>query len=402
MSNSNTTPKILLLVSGSIAAFKAVSLCSKLVQLGYDIEVVLSESATQFVGPASFEGFTRKKVHLKNFEAGSMMAHIDLERSCDLILNYPSTATTFFRFVHGDGSDLMGAIFLAHEFKKPFWIAPAMNQAMLANPGTQENLEKLESWGARVFLGESGNLACGEVGSGRLIEPEAMLAEIRGFFEQNTVPKRILITAGGTTEPIDPIRSITNFSSGETGFRIAKRLESLGHEVTLLQSKHSKFSTRLKRVILYDTTLDFGRQFEQELKTHSYDVLIHSAAVADYAVESVTDLDLHPIKQTSKIQENHGLILHLKPNPKFIHQARKLSQNSKIKMISFKLTAGGGDLKLDSYDSDCVFHNEFQTVSSRLHPGTFYKRNEAGTLQPIQSVQTKEELIRLISKEINS
>ena len=112
--------RILLMVSGSIAAFKAVALCSKLVKAGYDLEVVLSDSAIEFVGPASFEGFTRKKVHRKNFEAGSMMAHIDLDRSCDLVLNYPSTATTISQYVHGNGESLLGAIFLAHDFKKPF------------------------------------------------------------------------------------------------------------------------------------------------------------------------------------------------------------------------------------------------------------------------------------------
>jgi phosphopantothenoylcysteine synthetase/decarboxylase len=143
MSASKTPARILLLVSGSIAAFKAVALCSKLVQAGFDVEVAMSQNALQFIGVASFEGITRKKVHVQNFEVGSMMAHIDLERNCDLILNYPSTATTLSHFVHGNGSELLGAIFSAHEFKKPFWIAPAMNQAMIANPATEENLNFL-------------------------------------------------------------------------------------------------------------------------------------------------------------------------------------------------------------------------------------------------------------------
>ena len=401
--------KILLLVSGSIAAFKAVALCSKLVQSGYEVEVALSESALEFVGAASFEGFTRKKVHQKNFEIGNMMAHIDLERSADLILNYPSTATTISAFVHGNGESLLGTLFLAHEFKKPFWIAPAMNQGMIANPATQENLAKLEEWGIQTFLGDSGSLACGENGAGRLIEPEAMLAKINDYFNETSSslkskpkPKRILITAGGTREPIDPIRSITNFSSGETGYRIAKHLQSLGHDVTLIQAKSSRFSGGIRGLRTYDTTLEFADLFAQELKTESFDVLIHSAAVADYSVESVTNSDGQNLNQDSKIQENGALFLKLKPTPKLIQNARSLSLNPKLKIISFKLTSGESDLKLRNYDSEYILHNEFSKVASHTHVGTLYKRNANGAYQEDSQVRTKAELIKLIAERVNS
>jgi phosphopantothenoylcysteine decarboxylase/phosphopantothenate--cysteine ligase len=397
---------ILLLVSGSIAAFKAVALTSKLVQAGYEVEVVMSESAGEFVGAASFEGFTRKKVHLQNFESGTMMAHIDLERKTDLILNYPSTATTISKFVHGNGESLLGAIFLAHEFKKPFWVAPAMNQGMMANPALEENLAKLEHWGIRTMLGEAGNLACGEVGSGRLMEPETMLAHINQFFaedsQQRSQLKRILITAGGTREPIDSVRSITNFSTGETGYRLAKHLQNLGHEVTLLQSKHSQFLGGLKNVLTYDTTRDFAKLFEQELKNCRFDTLIHSAAVADYAVDRITTADGQSVLMDSKIQSSGTLVLTLKPNPKLIQNARRMSLNPKLQIISFKLTSGDSDKKLESYDSEYILHNELSEVASHHHKGILYKRTIDGRYLEDAKVQNKSQLTKLIAKRVNS
>ena len=243
MLKSNQNPKILLQVSGSIAAFKAVALCSKLVQNHFDVEIVMSPSAEQFIGKASFEGITRRKVHHANFEEGSMMAHIDLERWADLILLYPATAHTLSTLAHGDGGSLIGALFLAHQFTKPYWIAPAMNTAMMNHPAVTENLQKLQNWGVRVFHGTEGNLACGEIGNGRVIEPEHMFDLIQKEFKKDTLAKnaRILITAGGTTEPIDSVRSITNTSTGETGFVLAQSLLAQGHQVTLLQSRNSRF-----------------------------------------------------------------------------------------------------------------------------------------------------------------
>ena len=413
-----SSPKILLLVSGSIAAFKSIALCSKLVQTGFEVNVALSESALHFVGAASFEGLTRKKVILKNFEEGSMMAHIDLERNADLILNYPSTATTLSHFAQGSGESLLGTLFLAHEFKKPFWIAPAMNQAMLSHPAVKENLKKIESWGINLFFGESGNLACGEVGAGRLLEPETMLSLIQSYFKAShdmTQPvgiqalsrKRILVTAGGTREPIDPVRSIINFSTGETGYLIAKHLESLGHDVTLLQSKASRFQEKtsaghsgVKNIISYDTTSDFAIIFEQELKTKNFDFLVHTAAIADYAVDKITNLENAPLSQASKIQDTGPIKLTLKPNPKFLQKVRGFSLNPGIKLISFKLTSGESSLKLDSYDSEYIFHNELSKVSNHEHFGTFYARNAGRKYQAIQTVSSKAELVKFIADQI--
>jgi phosphopantothenoylcysteine decarboxylase/phosphopantothenate--cysteine ligase len=239
----------------------------------------------------------------------------------------------------------------------------------------------------------AGNLACGETGAGRLIEPETMLAHLQTYFLQKTEPKRILVTAGGTTEPIDPVRSIINFSTGETGFRIAQTLCNLGHDVTLVQSVHSRFADRLPKIVRYNTTKEFGEIFENKLKNNFFDVLIHSAAVADYSVENVAH---------SKIQGSAPLTLTLKPNPKYIARARDWSKNKKLKIISFKLTSGENDLKLSSYDSEYILHNELSEVGSQNHEGTLYERNADGNYSAKQTLKTKDELVTLIGNLVES
>ena len=372
MLNSNLSKKILLQVTGSIAAFKAVALCSKLVQLGHEVEVILSEGAQKFVGAASFEGFTRKKVHTSLYTDGQMMAHIDLERWADVILLYPASANTVAKIASGQADTLIAALFLAHEFKKPYFIAPAMNQAMFAHPATQAHLQTLKNFGMKILTPNEGFLACGEVGAGRVIEPEEILA----FLTSPKNGKKILITSGGTSEPIDSVRSITNFSTGETGYRIAKELKLAGHDVTLIQSKQSSF--QLPNQFSYTTTSEFVDLVKSQLQNQAYDYLIHAAAVADYRVEE-------PVKQ--KLQSKDAQTLTLVPNEKVINSVRNWSKNKSLKLISFKLTSNS-DLKLDAYDSEWIIHNELKDVNQENHIGTIYNKEKI----PQFKFKTKTEL----------
>ena len=395
--------KFLLQVSGSIAAFKAVALCSKLTQAGYEVEVVLSEGAEHFVGAASFEGLTRRKVHLGNFDEGAMMAHIDLERWADLILLYPASANTIAHLANGFSNTLIGSLFLAHEFKKPYWILPAMNQAMLAHPTTKAHLNTLSQMGVKIYAPDSGTLACGEIGSGRLVEPEAILGEINAHFnrlpnanEASEKKSRILITSGGTREPIDAVRSITNQSTGKTGHSLAVALQNAGFQVALLQSIHSKYSDLSVPTIHFDTTEDFSDLLEKELKGHHYDFLIHAAAVADYSVDQILDSDGLELSGTVKIQNNTPLTLRLKPNPKIIQKVRDWSKNEKLKILSFKLTEGkNNDLKLNSYDSEWIIHNELSHVSEKNHSGTLYSKTIEGGYTVTETFSSKDELVKL-------
>lgn len=381
-SNQPKSKKVLLQVTGSIAAFKAVALCSKLIQLGHEVEVVLSEGAQKFVGAASFEGFTRKKVHTSLYEEGHMMAHIDLERWADCILLYPASANTIAKMVRGEGDTLISAIYLAHEFKKPYYLAPAMNQAMLAHPSTQTNLEKLQVDGVQVLIPNDGFLACGEVGQGRLVEPEEILALIE---KQSVASKKILITSGGTVEPIDAVRSITNFSTGETGYRLAQKLRAEGHQVKLVQSNLSRFHLNGSESN-YTTTNEFIEVVKSELQNQNYDYLIHAAAVADYRVDEVIN---------KKMETQDSLTLKLLPNEKVIKSVRGWSQNKNLKVISFKLTANS-EMKLEGYDSEWIIHNELKNVNQEKHMGTVYNQKR----EPQFKFQTKTELTQLVKNII--
>lgn len=397
MSNSSTSKKILLQVSGSIAAFKSITLASGLIKAGFEVEVVMTPSAREFIGPASFEGITGRKVHGDTFEAGQMMAHINLERWADLILLYPATANQLAQLSQGFGADLVSTLFLAHEFKKPYWIAPAMNQAMWTHPVVLDNANKLQRLGVQILDPGAGRMACGEEGAGRLIEPEDMLERIQIHFEAERRARQplaltyarklnILITAGGTQEPIDPVRSITNVSTGRTGFTLAKSLEEAGHDVTLVQSESSQFQDGLRRVLNYTTTESMARLLEDELSRRSYDLVIHSAAVSDFRVEEVSK---------TKISSKEGITLRLIPNPKLVARLKDWSRNKNLKVISFKLTSGADHLEileqLSKYDSDWIIHNELADVGPDKHTGVVFAKGDE-KYQPVDFFKNKTDL----------
>ena len=166
-------------MTGSIAAFKAASLASLLVDAGFEVQSVMSDGAKHFIGESTFEGLTGRPVLRDVFERGRAHDHINLVDWADLLLLYPASANHLSRLRHGLADDLIGCLFLANNFRKPFWIAPAMNSNMLAHPAVTEALGTLESWGCRVLPTGEGRLACGEVGMGRLLEPERVFDLIR-------------------------------------------------------------------------------------------------------------------------------------------------------------------------------------------------------------------------------
>jgi len=177
--------KILIQLTGSIAAYKSCSLISRLVQNGFDVKTVSTQSAFQFVGAATLEGLTGHPVLSDDpglsgvFTRGAMMDHIHLVKWADLILLCPATANSINKLAQGIADDWIGAIFMSNNFKKPYWIAPAMNTQMYQHPATQASLKRLKEWGATVFETESGTLACGDEGEGRLINPDAIYDRIR-------------------------------------------------------------------------------------------------------------------------------------------------------------------------------------------------------------------------------
>lgn len=176
--------KILFQLTGSIAAYKACALISKLVKEGYEVQTVASNSLPQFIGSSTLEGLTHKPVLSDMYQSGRVMDHISLARESDLILLCPATANSINKLAAGIAEDLIGSLFLANNFRTPYWIVPAMNTEMYQHPATQASINMLGSWGARVFGTNEGRLACGEEGFGKMMEPEELFVEIQKFFKE--------------------------------------------------------------------------------------------------------------------------------------------------------------------------------------------------------------------------
>lgn len=341
--------KILFQLSGSIACYKACHLISRLIQDGHEIQVACTESALQFVGKATLEGLSGKPVFTDPFEEGRMMDHIRLAQWADLAILCPATASAINRLASGASSDSIGSLFLAYDLRKPYLIAPAMNQQMFLHPATQESLRKLEGWGVRILETGNGRQACGDVGPGRLMEPELILGEIREAIGKlstvrESVPERglkILITGGGTREPIDGVRFITNLSTGSTASRIADFFTRSGDEVTLLLAEGAIRPELPCETRSFGGFQDLDRALQDALRTRPYDAIIHLAAVSDYSVESVqTDGERSSLH--GKIPSGKDLLIKLKPNPKIIHRLLSYIPSASAPglpaLIGFKLT----------------------------------------------------------------
>jgi phosphopantothenoylcysteine decarboxylase/phosphopantothenate--cysteine ligase len=404
---------LLLVVTGSIAAFKAASLASKLTQDGFDVRVILSGGAKEFIGTPTFEGLTRNRVYENTFAPGDAMAHIDLARWADLTVVYPASGNTLTKLSHGRADDLVGTLFLAHDFKRPYWIVPAMNPWMLSHPAVAEAITKLKNWGVRVLDSDDGRMACGEVGTGRLVEPEAMLLEIQTHFSSigtasTSTGRKILVTAGGTSEAIDPVRVLTNTSTGETGVRVANALADQGNSVTLLLAVSSPFvGTVAKnvRMLSYRTFQDLDGAMHSELEKGNFDTLIHAAAVSDYHVDRMETATGKPLSGTVKIHSKEGLTLHLEPNPKILDQVRKYAKNPKLRVISFKLAtpSSKGPADLSGYDSDLIVYNAVSGIErgSDRHAGEIYAKTSKG-YEIRSTFETKTDLTQTLSRMVNS
>ena len=216
----NENSKILFSISGSIAIYKAADSISKLIQKGYEIQVVSTQSALKFIGTATLEGLTGKKV-IKIFLRMEMMSHIELVKWADIMILAPATASTINSMRSGLGDNLVLSLFLAHDWIKPYIIAPAMNTKMWLHPATTSSLKKLAKWGVEILEPNTGDLACGDYGPGRMVESIEIINHLEKY-NQLKEKLSVLITSGGTKEWIDGVRCISNVSTGETASSVAK------------------------------------------------------------------------------------------------------------------------------------------------------------------------------------
>ena len=298
--------RIVLGVTGGVAAYKAAELARLMVKDGLDVQVVMTEAARHFVGAATFQAITGHPVFtdLWDERVDNGMAHIDLTRGSDAILVAPASADFMAKLVHGRADDLLSTLCLARDC--PLLLAPAMNRQMWEAAPTQRNAAQLQADGVTLLGPDSGEQACGEVGFGRMLEPEYLLEALEGRFQ----PKRlgglkVLITAGPTFEPIDAVRGITNSSSGKMGYAVARAALEAGAEVTLVSGPTCLPPPRAAKTVAVTSAQDMLAAVEAA--ADEADIFIGVAAVADYYV-------LNRSEQKIK-KDAHILTLELAPNP---------------------------------------------------------------------------------------
>lgn len=289
--------RIVLGVSGGIAAYKGAALCSKLAQAGADVRVIMTESAAQFVAPLTFQTLSRHDVYTDTFDEknASVVSHIDLADHADLFVIAPATANIIAKLAHGIADDMLSTTLLATT--APIFVAPAMNVHMYDNPAVQHNMDILRGRGVRFIEPGVGQLACGYVGKGRLEEPEAIVAFLRDFVsaeqDKPLAGRKVVVTAGGTVERIDPVRYLTNDSSGKMGFAVAEAAQSMGADVTLVAGHVDGRAPDGIRTVYVESALDMMNAVLAEYETA--DIVVKAAAVADYRPANVAE---HKIKKT--------------------------------------------------------------------------------------------------------
>lgn len=285
--------RIVLGVTGGIAAYKAAELVRLLGKQGAEVQVAMTEGATHFVTTTTFQALSGKPVFTDQWDARmpNAMAHIDLSRTADLILVAPASADFMARIANGFADDLLSTMVLARDC--PLLVAPAMNRQMWDNPATQRNVAQLAVDGVGILGPASGEQACGEVGAGRMLEPEEILEEVVAFFTPKLlVGKKVLLTAGPTFEAIDPVRGITNLSSGRMGYALARAARHAGAEVTLVSGPVGLPVPQGVERINVRSALDMHAAVMA--RAASADIFIGVAAVADYRVANAAE---HKLKK---------------------------------------------------------------------------------------------------------
>ena len=310
---------ILIGVTGGIAAYKVVEVASRLKKSGANVKIIMTKHATEFVSPRTFQEITNNAVSVEMFgdAANFNVAHVALANWANLMLIAPATANFLAKMAHGIADDLLTTTILA--FDKKILVSPSMNTKMFENPATQANLATLKARGVEILEPASGNLACGTSGKGRLPEPIEICAAVEKFFAPKTLSgKKILVTAGGTVEAIDPVRYIGNRSSGRMGYEIAKAAVNAGAEVVLISGKSElEPPSGLKSFVKVESALKMREEVLKEFK--SVDAVIMSAAVADYRVKA-------PAAQKIK-KSDETLTLELVKNPDILRELGGLKKS---------------------------------------------------------------------------
>lgn len=310
----NENKCIIVGITGGIAVYKICYLVSSLKKQGYDVHVLMSKEAQEFVTPLTFQTLSNNKVITDMFTIDYTpdVHHISLAKKADLFVIAPATANVIAKVANGIADDMLTTTFLASNCEK--LIVPAMNTQMLMNPVTQDNIQKCKNYGMHIFESNSGYLACGDVGKGRLPEPDEIEDKIKEVFEEDKFleGKHILVTAGPTSEAIDPVRMITNHSTGKMGYALARAARNMGAHVTLVSGTKQIEDIRDVEMVHVTSAKDMAEAVLS--RQNDMDCMILAAAVADYTPVSVADNKIHksegeisiPLKRTQDILKTLG------------------------------------------------------------------------------------------------
>jgi len=378
--------KVLLCVTGGIAVYKAAALTSKLTQAGAEVKVILSESASKFVTPLTFQALSRNDVYIDTFDEKNpkVIAHIDLADWPDLVLVAPATANVIGKIAGGIADNMITTTLLATT--STVWIAPAMNVHMYDHPAVKKNIQTLHEYGYEFIEPGEGYLACGYVGKGRLEEPEKIVSLMNEYFDPKPLPlkgKNILVTAGPTREKIDPVRYITNHSSGKMGYAIAEQAVKLGAKVTLVSGPVTLDAPRGVERVLIESAEEMYH--EVMARFDAADMVIKTAAVADYRpkVTHENKVKKKPGEEMLELERTKDILLSLgekKVNQILIGFA---AETDHIEEYAQK--------KLEKKNADMIVANNVKTAGAGFGTDTnivtIFKRDGSVIELPIMSKQ---------------
>lgn len=334
--------RIILGITGGIAAYKSAALTSLLIKAGADVQVIMTEHAKEFIAPLTFEALTNRRCLTDTFDRNHEYSteHVALAKEADAVLIAPATANVIAKLAHGIADDMLTTTVLACDCPKI--IAPAMNTRMYENMPTQENMDTLRRYGMTVIEPVKGRLACGDVGMGKMPEPEELLQYVlmACAYEKDMAGKKVLVTAGPTQELLDPVRYITNHSTGKMGYSIAKICALRGAEVTLVSGKTSLTPPMFVEVVPVVTAEDMFQ--EVTARSTGMDIIIKAAAVADYRPKNVSDEKLKKSDgdMTIELERTKDILGHLGQHKEegqflcgFAMETQNLLENAKEKLV---------------------------------------------------------------------
>tara|TARA_B100001173_G_scaffold123573_1_gene107410 strand:+ start:72 stop:1271 length:1200 start_codon:yes stop_codon:yes gene_type:complete len=392
--------KILLVICGGISAYKSLEIIRNLKKNSAKVKTILTKNAKEFVTPLSVSSLSQEKVYddIFSVENESEMDHISLSRWADLILVAPITANTISKLSSGSSDDLASTVILASD--KEIYLVPAMNVRMWDHPSTKENINKLKNYGYKIIGPDIGDMACGEFGKGKMTEPSEIIKQIELFFKnkENNKKFKALVTAGPTREYIDPVRFISNKSSGKQGYEIAKSFRDNGFETTLISGQSNLDPISGLNFIKVETAQEM---FDQTIRNLPADVAVFTAAVADYKIANY---------ENTKIKKKENLNLSLEKNIDILNNISK--HNALRPKLTIGFAAETNNLvknslkKLKEKNCDWIIANDvsdnsigFESDENQI--SIFYKDRKNENLKKMSKSLVASEIVNRVIQKLN-